>query len=62
MSLTWQEWETDILEREKAFEPGPIRRRLESSAPWTFWDWCIAAVLFLFVLGCLGVWIGDLTA
>jgi hypothetical protein len=62
MSLTWQEWQTEILEREKALETGPIRRKLESPAPWTLWDWCIAAVLFLFVVGTLGVWIGDLTA
>ena len=60
MSVSWERWQSDLLEREP--KRGTIRQRLESAGPWTFWDWCIAAVLFLFVLGCLGVWIGDLTA
>lgn len=55
MSLAWQKWEQDLLERERAFERKPIARR---TLKWNPWDWIVMlyAAVFLAALGakCLG--------
>ena len=61
MSLTWQEWEADLLERERAFEH-PRARVVEPVAPWGLWDYGIAAFIVVVILGFLVVALGDFSA
>jgi hypothetical protein len=58
MSLTWQEWEQDLLERERAFKRRPLRPE-QLARPWGWWDWTFATFILLVVIGFVIVAVGD---
>ena len=61
MSLTWQEWEADLLERERAFER-PRVRVTEPIKPWDIWDYTIAVYVVLVMVGLVLAVFGDFSA
>jgi hypothetical protein len=61
MRTSWDQWQSDLLERERAFER-PHSRLTEPVAPWELWDWAIAAFVVLTFIGFFVAMFGDLTA
>lgn len=57
MSMTWQEFEEDLLRREPQPQTLPVRRvKIE---PWNWWDRTFAALTLCALIAFLVVWIGD---